>query len=116
MKENLCGAGDFTNRCNVVNHTNLIVYVHDADNRCVFTNRCGNTLWRNNPIGIGLQVSDLEAFPFQMTAAIQHSLVFNLGSNNVLAFALVELGNPLDRKIIRFGCSRCPYDLARITV
>ncbi|MCY1554228.1 hypothetical protein D9M68_907880 [compost metagenome] len=42
--------------------------------------------------------------------------MFDLGGDQVLAFTTIEIGNALDRQVVRFGGTGGPDDLARIGI
>ncbi len=103
MKEHFRLTADFTDTGDIVDHADLIIHVHDGDQRRVFTNRIGNLLGGNQPILTGLQIGDFEPLFFQVAARVKHSFVLDFRRHNVLSTGFIELGNPFNSEVVRFG-------------
>ena len=116
MKEHFRLAANFTDTGDIVDHADLIIHVHDGDQRRVFPNRIGNLLGGNQPILTGLQIGDFESLFFEMTARVKHGFVLDFRSHNMLATGFVELSDPFNSEVVRFSSARRPDDFSRITM
>src|SRR5690606_32519402 len=116
VEQYLAGTRDGTNGADVVDGADLVVHMHDADQGRVITQRGGHLLRLDDAVAVRLQIGDLEAFPFQLAAGVQHRIVVDGRDDGVLAATLVEVGHTLDGQVVRLGGTRGPDDFARIAV
>ena len=115
VKNNVLLAAQRANGGNVLDHANLVVDKHDADQNRVGPDRCLEHLHVKHSICLHLQVAHLKALTFQLAAGVKHRLVLGLDRDDVLAPCLVKTGRPFERQIVGLGGSRCPDDLARVS-
>jgi hypothetical protein len=71
--------------------------MHNGYKDCVFSYRFLYLFRLDDAIGAWLKVSDLKTFSLEMTTSIEHSLVFNFRSNDVLASPFIKVRDALDR-------------------
>ena len=107
---NLADGGD------VVDDTDFVVHMHEGHQDSVLADGGGHGLWLDEAIGTGVQIGNLKAFPLQLAATVQHRLVFNLGGDDVLALAAVEVGGTLDGQVVGLGSTGSPDDFPRVAV
>jgi hypothetical protein len=130
VEKDLFGAADGADFGDGLDHADFVVDRHDRDQHGVFSDcrfqdleknvklleevggsprvaslrsaSLGAHLQIHKPIRLNRQISDIEPFLLQVPAAIQHALVFRLGSNDVLLFGLVKLGDAFDGGVVGF--------------
>ena len=105
-----------TNTLDVVDHTDFIISVHDAYHAGVLSDRIRDHLRCRKTVGIGFEIGHLITLTLELATRVEYSLMLNLRGNDVLALPLIEMRRTLDCEVVRFGRSRRPDDLARISI
>ena len=116
MKDDLALAADFTDGGNVLDHTDFVIHMHDADQHGVIAQRRLEFLQVQQAIWLRVQVRDFIALALQLAAGIQYRLVFRLQGDDVFAFLLVEVCSTLDGKVVGLGRTGCPDDFLRVCI
>ena len=74
--------------------------MHDAHNTGVLSDGIRNHFRGRQAIRVGFQVSHLESLALELTTGIEHRFVLYFRGDDVLAFALIEMGSAFDRQVI----------------
>ncbi|MNF81463.1 hypothetical protein D3C84_637350 [compost metagenome] len=114
VQQDLAGAAQLADGGDVLHHTDLVVHMHDADQDGVIAQGTFDLLQGEQAVWHRLEVGHLVAFTLQLTAGVEHRLVFGLGGDDVFALASIEVGNALDGQVVGFGRAGGEDDLARI--
>ena len=114
MENNAFFAAQRANGGDVLNHADFVVDEHHADQNGVRPNRCLEHFHVQQPVRLNIQVSHFKALPLQLAAGVEHSFVFSLDSDQVLAFGLVEVRSTLEGQIVGFGRAAGPDDFTRV--
>ena len=107
MKNNASGTGQFANGGNILNHSQLVVDMHDGNQNGVVTHGRFQLVQINQSCGLRIEIGDFVPFTFQLATGIQHGFMLDFAGNNVFAFfsvfSTIKMRNALDGEIIRFS-------------
>lgn len=116
VKVDLFGAAQFADFFHGLNDADLVIDGHYAHQHRIRSNGSFELFKVDQPITLHRQVRDLEAFVLQMSAAIQHALVFCLTCDDVflLSRTAKESGDTFDAHIIALCCATGEDDFFRV--
>ena len=89
-KYHIAGAADMTHSANILHHADLVIGMHQRHQHGIWLQRVDYLLGMHNARDVGLQVSHLEAFAFELFECIKYRLVLSAAAHNVFAAALVK--------------------------
>ena len=114
MKNHAAFAANRADGRNVLNHTNLIVHVHHADDDGVWSNGGLQRFQVKQAIGLHVQVGHFKALALELAAGVEHGFVLSLDRDQVFAFGLVKMRRALDGEVVGLGCAAGPDNFSRI--
>jgi hypothetical protein len=94
-----------------LHHTYLIIYCHDRDKTGIWTDRSRKLVQVNKSIGLDWEVSTLKTLLLKVAARVEHALVLNLGSYDMLFLVPVEPHDTLDEDVFALSGARSEEDL-----
>ena len=71
-------AGDFTNAGDIIDCTDLVIGMHDADQNRIFTQGSRDRLRCDQTIAARIQIGDFKALAFQLATGVQYGFVLDL--------------------------------------
>ncbi len=111
MKQDAPLPGDGPQRGDIVDHTDLVVHVHQRHQNGVLAQRRLQLFGTDQPIGTGLEPGHLEAFALQLATGIDDRLVFDLRGNDVPTTLGHGPGRALDRQVVGLSGTGGPDNL-----
>ena len=109
-------AAQFTDRFDVLNHTDFVIDHHHRDQNGVGTNRGFERVQINQTVFQHVQIGHFKPFTLQFTRGIENRFVLGFHRDDVFASVLVKLGDAFKRKVIRLGRAGGEHDFARVGV
>ena len=104
-------AAQCADRGEVLQHTDLVVRVHDRGQHGVGTQRRRERRRLDQPGAVGREIGDAEAFLLEALAGIEHGLVLGARGEHVTAAVRVGARDPEDRQVVGFGGPGGEHDL-----
>src|SRR5262245_12264269 len=109
MKVDVCLRGNLSDLRNRLNGSDLVVRMHDRDQRSFRTNRPSYVFGIDEPVlGYG-EPCYRDALFLQVLARVHHRMMLNGGGNDVPTFGC----DTADRKVIRLGSTTHEDDFRR---
>src|SRR5580658_9429707 len=112
-EENAVFLGDFADFGDRIDHTNLVVGVHDGDQDGGRPDGGFQLIQVDAPIFLHRQVGDFKALFFEALARVQHSLVLDGLRDDVIALFAEHLRDALDHQVVGLGRTAGENDLFR---
>jgi hypothetical protein len=103
-----------TDRSNVIDHADLVVDVHDADDERVGTQHIVHLPRLDDAIWARIQIRHLETLGLEIFAGVQHGLVLDGAGHDVPFHRAV--GNSFDCQVVGLRRAGGPHDFPRIGV
>ena len=108
----LADRADLRNR---LNRADLVVCIHDRDERGLLGDRGLELLGHDDAVLMHVEIGDREALLFKRRAGVQHGVVLELARDDVcLAFRFQFVGGALYGPVVALAAARGEIDLARV--
>ncbi len=111
MQDDAAGSGDLSDFPDGLDGADLVVGEHHADENRLFRERLFDDGGIDQAVLAHVDVGHLEALLFQALAGVEHGLVLDGRSDDVLALAGVVLGDAFDREVVALRCAAREHDL-----
>ena len=116
VEDDAAFAADRAERADILNDADLVVDQHHRRDNGVGTDRRFELLDVEQPVGPRREKGHLEAVTLELVHGVEHRFVLGLQRDQMPAPGLAGKRRALDRKVVGFGRTRSPDDLARIGV
>ena len=87
----------------VLNDTDFIVHMHDADQRCVGADGIFQFVQVEQTIFLHVHISDFKTLTLKFTHGVEHGFVLGFHGDQVFAFGFVKLRCAFDGQVVGFG-------------
>ena len=114
MEDDALLTADGANRGDVLDHANLVVHKHDADQDGVGAQSGLEHIEVDQTVFLHIQVSDFEALTLEFTHGVEHGFVLSLDGNEVFAARFVKLRRTFQCQVVGFGGTAGPHNFAGV--
>ena len=111
MEQHVTFAAQRTDCLDVLYHAGFVIDVHDRHQLRVFAQRIGQIADPQTTVFVRPQPGDLETALLQRAKYVGDGIVLGRHADEVLAAMFAVTCGTDDRKIVGFGCARCPNEL-----
>ena len=106
MEQYAARTGDFADFSQRLNHPNLVINRHHADQQGRIFDGCLQLVKINQPIGFNRKIRYLKPLHFHMARRVEHAFMLGHHGDDMVFFRLVKLTHPLERNVVGFRRAR----------
>ncbi len=106
MKNNIVFSGNFSEFRDRIDSADFVVGINERSENGVSLDSLFEYFWLNHSILVDFQISDIEAFFFELLETFQDGWVFDLAGDDVISFFFIGSAVAEDGEIATFGATR----------